>query len=294
MMKKMEKTELIFKAFACVFLVIFSLMCLYPFIYSISAAISGKEVFLRGDIMLFPVDIQFDAFKTVIEDKQFWVCYANTLFVTFYGTIWALGVAMLGAYALSKKRLVFRRGLSFFLIFTLWFTAGMVPQLLNYKTTQNIFDLFGISDDKWLVVIAMGMAAFNVILLRNAFEGVSKEIEEAAIVDGANEFQLLSKVYVPMSKSAIATVALFFGISRWNGYFWARIMVRNDYEWPLQVYIRYTLEEILGEEGEIIRSYAPQSLIYAMIVCAIIPIIIIYPYLQRFFAKGVNMGGVKE
>jgi putative aldouronate transport system permease protein len=214
--------------------------------------------------------------------------------VTFYGTIWALGTSVLGAYALSKHRLVFRRGFNFFLVFTLWFSAGLVPQFLNYRATQNVFGALGIMDDKWLVVIAMGMAAFNVVLLRNAFESVPYEIEEAGIVDGATDFQLLSKVYIPMSKSAIATVGLFFGISRWNGYFWARTMIRNRNEWPLQVFIRSQLEEIMGLEYEATTSYAPESLIYAMIVCAIIPIIIIYPYIQKYFAKGVNVGGVKE
>ena len=293
-MKRLDRTEIIFKVLANTFLTVFALMCLYPFVYAISAAFSGRVAYYQGQVVLFPVDVQFDAFRDIILTKRFWISYANTLFVTFYGTIWALGTSVLGAYALSKHRLVFRRGFNFFLVFTLWFSAGLVPQFLNYRATQNVFGMLGIMDDKWLVVIAMGMAAFNVVLLRNAFESVPYEIEEAGIVDGATDFQLLSKVYVPMSKSAIATVGLFFGISRWNGYFWARTMIRNRNEWPLQVFIRSQLEEIMGLEYEATTSYAPESLIYAMIVCAIIPIIIIYPYIQKYFAKGVNVGGVKE
>ncbi len=293
-MKRLDVSEIIFKVLSYTFLTIFSLCCLYPFIYAISAAISGRAAFYAGEIVLFPVDVQFEAFATVLFDRSFWVSYANTLFLTFYGTIWALGVAVLGGYALSKKRLVFRRGFNFYLVFTMWFSAGLIPTFLNYKATQNIFTAIGIMDDKWLVVIAMGMAAFNIILLRNAFESVPSEIEEAATVDGATEYQILTKVYIPMSKSTIATVALFYGISRWNGYYWARKMIRNVNEWPLQVYIRSALEEILQEENPAITNYAPNSLIYAMIVCAIIPIIIIYPYIQKYFAKGVNVGGVKE
>lgn len=293
-MKRLDSTEIIFKVLAYTFLTIFALMCLYPFVYAISAALSGRAAFYQGNVVLFPVDIQFDAFKDILFTKRFWISYSNTLFLTFYGTIWALGTSILGAYALSKKRLVFRRGFNFYLVFTLWFSAGLVPQYLNYKATQGIFEAIGLMDDKWLIVIAMGMAAFNVVLLRNAFENVPHEIEEAGIVDGANDFQLLSKVYIPMSKSTIATVGLFFGISRWNGYFWARAMTRNRNEWPLQVFIRDQLEEIVGLEYEVTTSYAPDSLIYAMVVCAIIPIIIIYPYIQKYFAKGVNVGGVKE
>ncbi len=293
-MKRLDTTEIIFKLLSYTFLTIFALFCLYPFVYAISASLSGRDAYYMGKVVLFPVDVQFDAFREVLLTKRFWISYANTLFVTFYGTIWTLGTSVLGAYALSKARLVFRRGFNFFLVFTMWFSAGLVPQFLNYKATQNIFGAMGIMDDKWLVVIAMGMAAFNVVLLRNAFENVPREIEEAAIVDGAKELQLLTRVYIPMSKSTIATVGLFFGISRWNGYFWARTMIRNRNEWPLQVYIRDKLEEIMRVELPATTVYAPNSIIYAMVVCAIIPIIIIYPYIQKYFATGVNVGGVKE
>ena len=293
-MKRLDITELIFKVLSFTFLTIFAIFCLYPFVYAISAALSGRSAYYMGEVVLFPVAPQFDAFYEIMMAKRFWISYANTLFVTFYGTIWTLGASILGGYALSKKRLMFRRGFNFFLVFTLWFSAGLVPQFLNYKATQSAFGALGIMDDKWLVVIAMGMAAFNVVLLRNAFEGVPGEIEEAAIVDGAKELQLLTRIYVPMSKSAIATVGLFFAISRWNGYFWARAMIRNQNEWPLQVYIREQMEQILAQDLPAQTPYAPNSLIYAMIVCAIIPIIIIYPYIQKYFAKGVNVGGVKE
>jgi putative aldouronate transport system permease protein len=296
-MKRMDKSEFIFKIFSYFFATIFALFCLYPFIYAISAALSGKLAMIEGKVILFPIDIQFEAFRKVIDDKMFWLSYANTLFLTFYGTLWAMFVSIYGAYALSKSRLIFRRGFNFLLVFTMWFNAGMIPTYLNYRNTREFFHSIGIADDKWVVVIAMGLAAFNIILLRNAFEGVPKEIEEAAIVDGANDFQIVSKVYVPMSKAAIATVALFYGLSRWNGYFWARQIISNTSEWPLQVYIRKQLEETFETINYGVDPgypYSLDSLFYAMIVCAIIPIIIIYPYIQKYFARGVNLGGVKE
>ena len=243
MKRKLEFTELLFKILSYVFLTIFSLCCLYPFLYAISAALSGRSAVEYGQVVLFPKDIQFEAFSKMFNDNNFWNAYTNTLFITFYGTLWAMGVAILGAYALSKKRLLFRKGLNFYLVFTMWFSAGIVPQYINYLNTQEVFETIGIMDDKWLIVIAMGMAAMNIILLRNAFEGVPSEIEEAAIVDGATEFQVLTNVYIPMSKSTIATVALLFGISRWNGYFWARQMMMNQNEQPLQVFIRKLLED---------------------------------------------------
>ena len=183
MKRKLEVSELIFKVVSYTLLTMFALSCLYPFIYVISASISGRSAVDYGEIILFPKDIQFDAFARMFNDNMFWNSYSNTLFLTFYGTVWALFVAILGAYALSKKRLLFRRALNFFLVFTMWFSAGIIPQYLNYLDTKDIMNnVFHIWDDKWLVVIAMGMAAMNIILLRNAFEGVPSDIEEAAIV----------------------------------------------------------------------------------------------------------------
>ena len=296
MKRKLETSEMIFKVISYTLLCIFSLACLYPFVYAISASISGAHAVDYGEVVLFPKDIQFQAFARMFNDNMFWNSYSNTLFLTFYGTIWALLVAILGAYALSKKRLLFRRFFNFFLVFTMLCSAGLVPQYLNYLDTKDVFNAVGIMDDKWLVVIAMGMNAMNVILLRNAFEGVPGEIEEAAVVDGATEFQVLSKVYIPMSKSTIATVALFFAISRWNGYFWARQMSSNSNEHPLQVFIRLRLEEFTDPDYMTgwNEAYSSDSVIYALIVCSIVPILIIYPFIQKYFAKGVNMGGVKE
>ncbi len=303
----MEISELIFKIIAYFVLIVFAVLCVYPFIYALSASFSGKEALATNAVVLWPVDVQGGAFLYVLTDNSFWISYANTLFLTFIGTIWALGYSILGAYALSKKRLMGRHGWNFFLVFTMWFAAGIVPTYRNYINTASIFKAIGITDLKWTVVIAMGMNATNIILLRNAFEGVPSEIEEAARIDGATEMQVLTKVYIPMSKATIATVALFFGISRWNGYFWAMKVMGQDqkFSWPVQVYIRNTIDELTtlsaaGGNSEAIDnfhmnySFEPISVVYSMVVCAIIPILAIYPFIQKYFAKGVNMGGVKE
>ncbi len=296
MKRKLEISELIFKIISYTLLTMFALCCLYPFVYAVSASLSSRSAVEYGEVVLFPKGLQFEAFARMFGDNMFWNAYSNTLFLTLFGTIWAMLVSILGAYALSKRRLLFRKFFNFFLVFTMWFSAGIVPQYLNYLATKQVFNLAGIQDDKWLVVIAMGMAAMNIILLRNAFEGVPSEIEEAAIVDGASEFQVMTQVYIPMSKSTIATVALFFAISRWNGYFWARQMISNANEQPLQVFIRLRLEQYTDSEvmAGWNEAYATDSVIYALIVCSIVPILIIYPFIQKYFAKGVNMGGVKE
>ena len=304
MKRKTEVSELIFKIVAYVILIVFALMCVYPLLYALSAAFSSSEAVRNGDVILWPVGVQGKAFLYVLRDNVFWINYSNTLFVTFFGTVWALGYSILGAYALSKKRLLGRHGFNFFLVFTMWFSAGIIPQYQNYSQTATIFNTIGITDLKWTVVLAMGMNATNIILLRNSFEGVPSEIEEAARIDGATEMQILTKVYIPMSKATIATVALFFGISRWNGYFWAYkiIPTQQKYSWPVQVYIRDFLNNYTtiagGGNYEAMDSWQEPfhatSVLYSMVVCAVIPILAIYPFIQKYFAKGVNMGGVKE
>lgn len=315
MKRKTEISELIFKIISYVFLILFAAMCVYPFIYALSASFSLAGPLENGEVVLWPVGFQTDAYRYIFTDNTFWVSYSNTLFMAFIGTIWCMIYTLLGAYALSKKRLMGRRAFNFFLVFTMWFSAGIVPQYLNYQTTGNIMaSLTGTTyaemDQKWLIIIAMGMNAQNIILMRNAFEGVPAEIEEAARIDGATEMQVLFKVYIPMSKATIATVALFFGISRWNGYFWAmRMMPDQEYSWPVQVYIRNFIDLHSGlieqpqeynywadiiPAGYDINVVGVMSVVYAMVICAVIPVLCIYPFIQKYFAKGVNMGGVKE
>lgn len=302
--RKTEVSELIFRIIAYFFLIVFAVMCVYPLIYALSSAFSSVTAVDQGQVILWPVGVQGGAFLAVLTNNLFWVNYSNTLFVTFFGTVWALGYSILGAYALSKKRLLGRHGWNFFLVFTMWFSAGIIPQYQNYMQTVSIFNGIGITDMKWTIVLAMGMNATNIILLRNSFEGVPSEIEEAARIDGATEMQILTKVYLPMSKATIATVALFFGISRWNGYFWAYKVIGNTqtYSWPVQVYIRDYIETWTSLTGggagdttwDQSLNYSATSVVYSMVVCAVIPILAIYPFIQKYFAKGVNMGGVKE
>ena len=295
MIKRLDASELIFKILSYFLLTIFAIFCLYPFVYAVSSAISGTDAMATGKVVLWPIDPQFNAFLYTFQIKQFWISYANTLFLTAIGTIFALLVSILGAYALSKKRLPFNRVFNFLLVFTMWFSAGLFATKLNYDTSRDFFNSIGIADDKWFVVIAMGLNAYNIILLRNGFQGVPKEIEEAAIVDGATETQICSKVYVPMSKATIATVGLFYGISRWNGYFWAAQVMKDQYQYPLQVFIKNYLNEMNNVDSRpTFDGFEMSSVFYCMIVSAIIPIIIIYPFIQKYFAAGVNLGGVKE
>ena len=285
-MKRLDRSEVIFKILAYVLLTLFALACLYPFVYLLSASISTKAAVDGGKVVLWPVGFQIGAYKEIFADSKFWLSYCNTLFYTMYGTICSMLVGIMGAYALSKSRLMFGRGFNFMLVFTMWFSAGLIP------TYNNFVDL-GVRN-KYMFIVALGFNAFNIILLRNYFSSVSTEIEEAATIDGASEFQLLTKIYIPMSKASIATVAMFYAISRWNGYLWAQMLLGVD-DQPLQVYIRSKMESIIDAADQgVVSDVSQYSIQYALLVCSIIPIIIIYPKIQKYFAAGVNVGGVKE
>ncbi len=286
-MERLNRSELIFKILSYILIGAFAVMALYPVVYAFSASISGKMAYEAGDVILLPKNINFQVYSIIYNDKAFWISYVNTLFYTVYGTAWSMFVSTIGAYALSKHRLLFRRQFNFLIVFSMWFTAGMIPTYLNYVN-------MGVAN-RWGIVVAFGIQAYNIILLRNYFEGVPQEIEEAARIDGVNEFQLLSRIYIPMSRAAMATVTLFYATSRWNGYFWARILLTDPMELPLQVYMRIRVEnyQAMFDNMPINLPYAADSFIYAILVCSIIPVLFIYPYIQKYFAKGVNLGGVK-
>lgn len=286
-MKRLDRSEVIFKIASYVILTIFALACLYPFIYLLSASVSSRDAMNNGQVYLWPVGFQLDAYREIFATSGFWLSYCNTLFYTMYGTLVSMFVAICGAYALSKTRLMFGRGFNFMLVFTMWFAAGLIP-------TYNNFKELGV-DNRYMYILCLGFNAFNIILLRNYFSSISTEIEEAATIDGASEFQLLTKIYIPMSKSSIATVTMFYAISRWNGYLWAQMLL-GDSDQPLQVYIRRELARIMemGDTAGVITTYSPFSMQYALLVCSVLPIIVIYPKISKYFAAGVNVGGVKE
>jgi putative aldouronate transport system permease protein len=286
-MNRLTKSEIIFKIVSFVMIGAFAAIALYPVVYAFSASISGRVAYESGKVILLPKNVNFQVYKLLYNDKSFWITYVNTLFYTVFGTAWSMLISVMGAYALAKRRLLFRRQFNFLVVFTMWFNAGMIPTYLNY-TNMNV-------DNRWGIIFAFGIQAFNIILLRNYFEAVPYEIDEAARIDGVNEFQMVSRIYVPMSKAALATVTLFYATGRWNGYFWSRMLLKKPLEQPLQVYMRIQIEnyQAMFDNMPSQLSYAADSYVYAILVCSIIPVLIIYPYIQQYFAKGVNLGGVK-
>lgn len=270
---------------------IFTISALYPFIYIASLSMSSGFEARAGNVVLTPVGFTLDAYAQVLSERMFWVSYGNTFIYTIGGTLMSLAFIIPGAYALSRRQLYGRRFWNLMVAFTMWFHAGMIPFFLNMRDLGLLDSYFGI-------IIGFAVNGFNIILLRNFFEGIPQSFEEAARMDGANEFQVLRKVYMPLSKPAIATVALFCIVSRWNGFFWAMVLLQDEDKIPLQVYLRHVILELSDDEefatSLLQATYSFETVSAAIIVCSIIPILLIYPFLQKYFSKGIMLGGVKE
>lgn len=279
-------------AFATAVLIgLFTVATLYPFIYIAAVSFSGGFAAAAGKVVLTPVDATTAAYKYILSDHRFWRSYMNTFIYTIGGTITSLIIIIPAAYALSRPQLIGRRFWNLFIAFTLWFNAGLIPFYLNMRDLNLLDSYFGI-------IIAFAVNAFNIILLRNFFESLPNSFAEAARMDGANDFQILWKVYMPLSKPAIATITLFCIVSRWNGFFWAMVLLQSEEKVPLQVFLRHTVAS-LSDDQEFTATlttqpYGPQSVTAAIIVCSIIPVLILYPFIQKYFEKGILLGGVKE
>lgn len=283
-----DKTFVILNMFL---IAVFTISALYPFIYIASLSMSTGFEARAGNVVLTPVGFTLDAYAQVLSERMFWVSYGNTFIYTIGGTLMSLAFIIPGAYALSRRQLYGRRFWNLMVAFTMWFHAGMIPFFLNMRDLGLLDSYFGI-------IIGFAVNGFNIILLRNFFEGIPQSFEEAARMDGANEFQVLRKVYMPLSKPAIATVALFCIVSRWNGFFWAMVLLQDEDKIPLQVYLRHVILELSDDEEFsntlLTSSYSFETVSAAIIVCSIIPILLIYPFLQKYFSKGIMLGGVKE
>lgn len=270
---------------------LFTLATLYPFIYIAAVSFSSGFAATAGTVVLTPVQFTIAAYERVLSEPEFWTSYRNTFIYTFGGTAMSLLIIIPGAYALSRPQLIGRRFWNLFVAFTMWFNAGLIPFFLNMRDLGLLDSYFGI-------IIGFAVNAFNIILLRNFFEAIPSSFEEAARMDGANEFQVLWKVYIPLSKPAIATITLFCIVSRWNGFFWAMVLLQSENKIPLQVYLRQVIQALSDDEEFtttlMTEAYSVETVTAAIIVCSIIPVLFIYPFIQKYFNKGILLGGVKE
>lgn len=287
---KQSKGEKAFYVINYIVLAIIGLLTIYPLVYVFSASISEADAVITGKVLLFPKNIDFSAYQKVLEEKGIWTAYGNTIYYTAAGTLVNILITICGAYPLSKKRLMGRSFISFMIALTMWFNAGMIPFYLTLKGLN-------ILNTRFAIIFAFACTTFNVILLRTFFQSIPDSLEEAATVDGANDLQILRKIYLPLSKPALATVGLFYGIGRWNGYFWSMIILRDESKIPLQVLLKKLIVEMTASSEYINAvdtfTYSGETIMYATIIVSLIPVILIYPYIQKYFVKGVMIGSVK-
>lgn len=268
------------------------LVVLYPLWFIIIASLSDPAAVLRGEVLLLPKGFNFEAYRRVMQHQDILRSYANSLFYTITGTVLGIVLSVCAAYPLARKDMRGRKFITAFFLFTMFFSGGIIPK---YLVVSNL----GMLDTILAVILPNVITMYNVIIVRTYFENsIPWEIQEAAIIDGCSDFRLLTQIVLPLSKPVLAVVALFYGVANWNAYFEAMMYLTTRAKFPLQLIVRELL--ILNSMGESLSSTTSSSQVlmgqgikYAVVVVASIPILIVYPFVQRHFIKGVMIGAVK-
>ena len=290
-MMKRTTGEKIFNVINITILTIIIILSLYPLVYVFSASLSPARYVRSGAVLLLPRNITFYSFAEIFGTGEIWWAYVMTMFYTVVGSAVSVIITIFLAYGLSKPRLRFRAFLTFVVILSMWFSAGLIPIFVN------LLEL-GLTNPLGLI-IGFAMSAFNMILLRTYFESIPDSLEEAATIDGANDLGILFRIMIPLAVPAIATITLFYAIERWNGWFWASTILTEPRHMPLQVLLRgfiidaqRTAEFSMPQfsRGGLISQ---ETVIYATIVVSVIPMMLFYPFIQKFFVKGIMVGAVK-
>ena len=274
---------------------IFMLVCAYPLIYVVSASISNPALIVSGKIILLPKGIQFRAYQAVFKSEDILLGYKNAVFYAFAGTAINIILTTAGAYVLSRPDLWGRTAITFMISFTMFFSGGMIP---TYITIKN----FGLLNTVWAMLLPGAISATNLLIMRNFFtHSVPQDIIEAAYVDGCSNIGTLCRIVLPVSGSIIAVMVIFYFVGHWNAYFSAMIYLNDKKLYPLQVFLReIRIQNQLGHMsgGPDTVNQAEMTLLYealkfAVITVATLPIMCVYPFLQRYFVKGVMIGSIK-
>lgn len=274
---------------------VFMLLAAYPILYVLAASFSDPELIVSGKVFLLPKGLQLRAYEAVFKSEDVLIGYRNTILYSVTGTLINVVLTTVGAYALSRPDLSGRNVLTFLISFTMFFSGGMIP---TYITIRNLHLL----DTFWVMVLPGAVSATNLIIMRNFFQhSVSQEIIEAAWVDGCSNAGTLWRVVLPVSGSIVAVMVIFYFVGHWNAYFDAMIYLSDKNRYPLQVFLREILiQNQLGDMsggaeavGQSEMTLLYEALKYAVIVVATLPILLIYPFMQRYFVKGIMMGSVK-
>ena len=264
-------------------------ICLYPLWYILVASFSGAQAVAQGEVMFWINDFSLYAYEEALSQPYVGSSYLNTIFYSVVGTLLSIILTILGAYGLSKKRLHGRKFFTLMVTFTMWFAAGLMPTYITYK-------MYGLLDTRMAVLLYGAVSTFYVIIMRTAFESVPDALEESMKLDGASDYQILYHIYIPLSVPTIMTLILYYFVNRWNTYFWPMIVLQTETKVPLQVVLKKLIVDMSGimENAEVdISNLSVETVVYATIVIATVPMLVLYPFIQKFFVKGVAVGAVK-
>ncbi|MCR4792568.1 MAG: carbohydrate ABC transporter permease [Lachnospiraceae bacterium] len=271
--------------------VLIALICLLPMINLLAKSLSGTDYLIKHEVYLIPKGFNFDAYTTVLKDIKYIKAFGWTAFLTLICTFLSLAMSTLCAYPLIFPALKGRRVINAFITITMFFNAGTIP---NYLLMQKL----GLLDNPLVLIVPGCLSVYNMIILRSFFYGIPESLRESAEIDGASYFTVLLKIYLPLSKPVLATLALFYAVGRWNGYSDALMYMKNKDFYPLQLLLYNILNNINQVEVQTQEGWsAPglqESLKAAIVMFSTIPILCIYPFLQKYFIQGVTLGAVKE
>ena len=288
--KNASLSDIIYKCVIVIILTLFAVICLYPLYYVLVCSVTPYSDYLANPLRLFPKSFDFSSYKKLFSFNLIYSGYKVTVIITLLGTLLNILLMCLTAYPLSKKDLKGRNFILKMITFTMFFNGGMIPNFYLMRSLKLL-------DTIWVLIIPGCLGAYNLILMKNFISQIPASLEESAYLDGANEFQVLFKIIIPLSKPAIATFTIFHVVSQWNSYFNAIIYVNKRALWPLMLVLR----ELVVEDGmSMIDQNSTANAIthiftlkMATIIICVLPILCIYPFMQKFFTKGILVGSVK-
>lgn len=289
--KNMSAIDFIYQCFIYIVLTLFAIICFYPLLYVLVYSITPYTEYLMNPLKLIPNHLDFSAYAKLLKFPLIYSGYRVTLIITIVGTVLNILLMCLTAYPLTKKDLKGRNTILALITFTMFFNGGMIPNFYLIRSL-NLYDTI------WALILPGCLGAYNLILMKNFISQLPSSLEESACIDGANEFQVLFRIIVPLSKPAIATFVIFHVVSQWNSYFNSIIYVAKRSLWPLMLVLREMVVEdsvnmtnqVATPEDAMVNTF---TLKMATIIVCVLPILCIYPFMQRFFTKGILVGSVK-
>lgn len=288
-----SKTDRAFIFFNYFFLTVIALLVIYPLVFVVSASLSNPQYVISGEMWLWPKEFTVDAYEKVFKNKDIITGFMNTVKYTVVGTVLNVIMTILAAYPLSRRDFKGKGLIMAFIVFTIFFSGGLIPTYLLIK------DL-GMLNTFWVMIIPNAVAVWNIIIMRTFFQSIPHELQESAMIDGCSNFRILWNIVLPLSFPVIAVMVLFYAVGHWNSYFQALIYLQDQEKFPLQLILRQILiqgqmDDMIQTTGEsfLAQQLSVEGLKYAVLIVANLPMLMLYPFLQRYFVKGVMIGSLK-